>query len=200
MDRTDYLDRLLAKYSGTFDIYKPYVVHGREYPAYGYFFSCVEKYVLVREANLWSSKSYEHVMFLSEEKCTLETLEEVKQLWEGYMEPELVCHGTKEPEENHMYSYLSVIVIAEHKLEREIAKQIRKLNFEKGYRFNMRGYSQGHIAVVSMEDEKVYANFVGRKLKTVLKETFHDVRNGRIGFEELLKKTESQAFTQTVIE
>lgn len=38
MKTADYLDQLLRKYSGTFDIYQPYVIHGKEYPAYGYFF------------------------------------------------------------------------------------------------------------------------------------------------------------------
>ena len=50
--------------SGTFDIFKPYVIHGKEYPAYGYFFSHTEKYVLVREANMWSADSYEHILFI----------------------------------------------------------------------------------------------------------------------------------------
>jgi len=199
MDRTAYLDRLLAKYSGTFDIYKPYVVHGKEYPAYGYFFSCIEKYILLREANLWTSKSYEHVFFLSEQACTLDTLEEVKTLWRDYMEPQLVCKGDKEPEENHMYSYLTVVVITDHKPDKEMICQIKKTNFEKGYRFNMRGYSQGHLAVVSMEDEKIHTNFVGRKSKKLFKETFEDVKNGKIGFEDLLVKTESQAFKQTAV-
>lgn len=197
MNRTAYLDRLLAKYSGTFNIYKPYVVQGKEYPAYGYFFSCIEKYVLVREANLWTSKSYEHIIFMSEEQCTENTLDEIKALWTTYMEPELVCHGEKLPEENHMYSYLTVVVITDKTPEKDILKQISKLKFEKGYQFNIRGYSQGHLAVVSMEDEKIYTNFMGRKSKKMLKETFTDVKNGKLGLEELLEKTGSQVFKQT---
>ncbi len=63
MDSADYLNRLLLKYSGTFDIYQPYTILGKEYPAYGYFFSHVEKYVLVRKANMWSADTYEHVLF-----------------------------------------------------------------------------------------------------------------------------------------
>ncbi len=62
MNSADYLNRLLLKYSGTFDIYQPYMIMGREYPAYGYFFSHVEKYVLVRKANMWSADSYEHIL------------------------------------------------------------------------------------------------------------------------------------------
>ena len=50
METADYLNQLLRKYSGTFDLYQPYVIHGKEYPAYGYFFSHTEKYVLVYDS------------------------------------------------------------------------------------------------------------------------------------------------------
>lgn len=65
LSTSDYLDRLLLRYSGTFDIHKPYTINEQEYDAYGYFHSHVEKYVLVREANMWSSNSYEHILFLN---------------------------------------------------------------------------------------------------------------------------------------
>ena len=39
MNTATYLDRLLLKYSNTFNIYKPYRIGARQYPAYGYFFS-----------------------------------------------------------------------------------------------------------------------------------------------------------------
>ena len=51
MNTAEYLDRLLVKYSSAFDIYQPYVIHGKEYPAYGYFFSHTEKYV---QLNIYS--------------------------------------------------------------------------------------------------------------------------------------------------
>lgn len=172
MDKAVYLEHLLAKYSGTFDIHKPYMVHGKEYPAYGYFFSCIEKYVLVREANLWTSNSYEHILFIEEEQCTQDTLNEVLSLIKDYMEPELVRKGQKEPEPNHMYSYLTVAVITDKKPEKSIRKSIRRLSFDKGYRFNLRGYCQGHLVVVSMEEEAVFTNRMGRRSEKLYKEVF----------------------------
>ena len=80
MKTADYLDQLLRKYSGTFDIYQPYVIHGKEYPAYGYFFSHIEKYVLVREANMWSADSYEHVLFITAQEVDQALIEEAEAL------------------------------------------------------------------------------------------------------------------------
>ena len=90
METADYLNQLLRKYSGTFDLYQPYVIHGKEYPAYGYFFSHTEKYVLVREANMWSADSYEHVLFITAQEVDQALIEEAEALVRNYMEPVLV--------------------------------------------------------------------------------------------------------------
>ena len=33
METAEYLDKLLLRYSGSFDIYQPYLINGKEYPA-----------------------------------------------------------------------------------------------------------------------------------------------------------------------
>ncbi len=182
MTTADYLDRLLLKYSGTFDIYKPYTIHGKEYPAYGYFFSHTEKYVLVREANMWSSDCFEHILFIETDDVTEELLKEAYAIVKDYMEPVLVRKGEQVPEKNHMYSYLSIAIIAKQSIPSHIQKKIKKFKFEQGYQFNMRGFSQAHIVCATMEDEKVYSNFVARKSLKVYKSIFPDVKAGKPGY------------------
>ena len=172
METADYLDRLLQKYSGTFDIYQPYMIHGKEYPAYGYFFSHTEKYVLVREANMWSADSYEHVLFLKTREVDQALLDEAYMLVKDYMEPVLVRKGEDLPAQGHMYSYLTVSLIAEMPLSKQMQKAVRRFRFEKGYRFNMRGFAQAHIVCATMEDEKVYTNYVGRKAAKLYQDNF----------------------------
>lgn len=186
MKTADYLDRLLLKYSGTFDIYQPYVIHGKEYPAYGYFFSHVEKYVLVKEANMWSSDSYEHILFIETEEVTEELLQEAYSIVKDYMEPVLVRKGEEQPAPNHMYSYLTIAIISSGAASRHIQKQLKGFKFEKGYKFNMRGFSQAHMVCATMEDEKVYTNFVARSSKKVYKSIFQDVKNGKPGFKQIV--------------
>lgn len=182
MKPADYLDRLLLRYAGTFDIYQPYVIRGREYPAYGYFFSHIEKYVLVREANMWTSDSYEHVIFMEAEQVTEQTIAEADSIIREYMEPVLVRKGQKCPEPNHMYSYLTVVMLSEKAIDAAVVKKVKRYTFEKGYRFNIRGFSQGHLTAVSLEDEKVYTNNAARKGAALFKEVFKEVREGRQGF------------------
>lgn len=172
MRTDDYLERLLQKYSGTFDIYQPYVIHGKEYPAYGYFYSHVEKYVLVREANMWSSDSYEHILFIIADTVDQALIDEAYSVVKDYMEPTLVRKGEEFPAEGHMYSYLTISLIAEHALSKDMQKAVKHFKYEKGYKFNIRGFAQAHIVCATMEDEKVYTNYVGRKSAKFYKNIF----------------------------
>ena len=196
MKTADYIDQLLRKYSGTFDIYQPYVIHGKEYPAYGYFFSHVEKYVLVREANMWSSDSYEHILFIETEEVDRALIDEAYAVITEYMEPVLVRKGAELPAEGHMYSYLTISLIANKPLSKEIQKAVKHFKYEKGYRFNMRGFSQAHIVCATMEDEKVYTNYVGRKSAKLYRTTFQDVKNGSAGFRQILEEQKTEVFRQ----
>lgn len=196
MNSADYLNRLLLKYSGTFDIYQPYMIMGREYPAYGYFFSHVEKYVLVRKANMWSADSYEHILFADPEELTDGHLEEYRQAIAEYIEPTLILKGESLPESNHMYSYITIAVVTAKALSPEIKKAVRKFKFEKSYMHGIRGYSQARIAVVSMEDEAVCVNSMGRSLKKMYRGVFEDVKAGKSGYLEALKKQGAESFKQ----
>lgn len=176
MNTAEYLDRLLSRYSGSFDIYQPYQVNGKEYSAYGYFFSCIEKYVLVREANMWTAKSYEHILFMEMPECSLETLKEADAVIRNHMEPKLVRKGLPLPEKDHMYSYLSVVLISQKAVDKKTAAAIKKYKYERGYQFSFRGYSQARIMCVSMEDEGFISNFQGRKQKSVFQTVFQEAR------------------------
>ena len=166
MEMAQYLDRLLLRYSGTFDIYKPYFIDGKEYPAYGYFFSHLEKYLLVREANLWASDSYEHILFITADKITEEHVKEAQDVIQNYMEPKLVRKGARVPEKDHMYSFLTVILLSQYPPDRNTLKSVKRYSFDKGYRFNLRGFSTGHMALVSMEDRKITCNRAAAKKVT----------------------------------
>ena len=191
-----YLNRLLVRYAGTFDLYTPYQLGGMTFPAYGYFYSHVEKFVLTRSANMWSSDSYEHILFLPLEEATLDTVAKMKQLLLEEVEPKLVLKGEDVPPPSHMYSYMSVILMSEKKPSKETIKAVKKLSYDKGYMLNMRGFSQAQICLISIEDEKVYHNFAAHGKKKTLKGIFKEVKEGRVGFKELVEKGDLVPFQQ----
>ena len=199
MNAADYLNRLLLKYSGTFDIYQPFTILGREYPAYGYFFSHLEKYVLVRRVNMWSADSYEHVLFVQAEELTEGDLAEYRRAVAEYIEPTLVLKGEKLPPPNHMYSYITVAVVVRTPLSPEMKRAVKKFRFEKSYMHSIRGYSQGRIAVATMEDGRVFVNGAGRKLKKLYKSVFAEIKAGKTaGYREALREQGRESFKQKV--
>lgn len=196
MNSKQYLDRLLLRYSGTFNIYKPYHVADMEFDAYGYFYNHLEKYVLVRDANLWSSDCYEHVFFITSNCITKELIHSIEKLIKEVIEPDFVRKGEKLPPQNHMYSYITMILISEQIPDKETVKAIKKSYFEKGYNMNIRGYSQSHMNLVSVEEQKVYTNRAGKKSRKMLEDIFEEVKQNKIGFEELCNKHNIEPFKQ----
>ncbi len=191
-----YLDRLLVRYAGTFNLYTPYQIGGITFPAYGYFYSHVEKFVLTRGANMWSSDSYEHILFLPLEEVTPEDVSRMKQILLEEVEPKLVLKGEEVPPPNHMYSYMTVILISNKKPSKDTIKAVKKLSYDKGYMMNMRGFSQAQMCLVSIEEEKVYHNFAAHGKKKTLKGIFKEVKAGRVGFKELVEKGDLTPFVQ----
>lgn len=183
-----YLDRLLVRYAGTFDLYTPYQIGGKTFPAYGYFYSHVEKFVLTRNANMWSSDSYEHILFVAMDEVTASDVSEMKRILLEEVEPKLVLKGEELPPPNHMYSYMSVILISDKRPSKEAVKAVKKLSYDKGYMMNMRGFSQAQMCLVSIEEEKIYHNFAAHGKKKTLKGIFKEVKEGRAGFNELVEK------------
>lgn len=183
-----YLDRLLVRYAGTFDLYTPYHIGGKTFPAYGYFYSHVEKFVLTRNANMWSSDSYEHILFVAMDEVTASDVSEMKTILLEEVEPKLVLKGEELPPPNHMYSYMSVILISDKRPSKEAVKAVKKLSYDKGYMMNMRGFSQAQMCLVSIEEEKIYHNFAAHGKKKTLKGIFKEVKEGRAGFKELVEK------------
>jgi hypothetical protein len=91
---------------------------------------------------------------------------------------------------------MSLILISKKAPDKATIKAVKRLNFDKGYQMNMRGYSQIQICLVSMEDEKIYHNFASSKKKKILKSIFKEVREGKIGFKALCDKQGIEPFKQ----
>ena len=172
MESAVYLDRILDTLSGSFDIYRPYRIGGKEYPAYGYFFSMNEKYVAVRKAQLWAVRTYEHILFLQTPQCGPDTIAEAGSLMAEYMEPELVRKGNRYPEKDHMVSDLTVVVLSERTPDSETVRAIEKFRYARNYLLTIRGRSEGHLICVDLEEEKVISNRISKQMLNLYSKNF----------------------------
>ena len=185
MDQSAYLNTVLGKYGGTFDIEKDRVIDGRQYAAYAYFSSLGEKYVLVKKAKLWSVKAYEHTFFLMEDCLTPRLLGELMKSVTDYMEPTLVRKGEKYPEKDHMYTYLTFVILCRKTPDEAAKKAIKSFRFDKGYLFSMRGHSEARLVVADMETEQIFTNGAGRSLAKMYRKAFAEAARGAKGYNEL---------------
>ncbi len=172
MTSKEYLREILSRYRANFDITENYKLGSTEYPAYAWFFSLGEKYVLKKEAQLWAIRAYEHVLFINTKKLTIDALNDIRNVIENHVEPELVRKGEKYPEKDHMCSYMTFVIISEETPDKETCKAIRKFKYDKGYLFNFRGHSEARIACAAMDSEEVFTNYSGKELKELLTDIF----------------------------
>ncbi len=167
MNSQEILDKILLKYSATFDLMNNFKLNDHYYSAYGYYSSSDEKYVLSRKANLWTTNTFEYALFLEVEKLNKINFDQIEKDIYTYMEPVMVRRGKKYPEKDHMYSYMTVVIISNEMVEKDVIDRINKFKFERSYLFDFRGRSQTNIVCVSVKDENVYTNKSGKYLRNM---------------------------------
>ena len=160
MTSGDYLDKILKRMTSTHNIDRSFTSNGRTFAAYAQYASSAEKYVLTRKANLWKVSESEHVLFIDvPADADPEALfEEAVSLIDGYMEPVFSRDNEKYPPKDHMRTFLSVVLIADRPIDKELIRKIRRYRFDKSYLFALRGYSQGRLIAVDLPGGKVYTS------------------------------------------
>lgn len=174
-----FLTNLLNSYRANFDITENFKLGDTVYPAYARFFSFGEKYVLKKEAKLWGIRAYEHVLFIQTESVDENFIEEIRRTITEQVEPVLVRNNEKYPEQDHMCSYMSFVILSETTPAPAILKAIRKFHFDKGYLFNFRGHSEAKIACACMDSGTVVTNYAAKELKPLLTIVFNTLNRDK---------------------
>lgn len=196
LSTSEYLDHVLLKYSSDFNIYVPYKVGEKQFSAYGYFASHNEKYVLVKEVNMWASDSFEHILFMEADKITEESIYDLTKFIREEMELNFVRNGKKYPSQNHMQSVLTVIMLVQQEWTEDITRLIKNFRFDKSYCFGFRGYSRGRIAMIAMDTRKIVVSSQAKDMKKVLKSVFDDIEHGKMGFRDVCVQQGIKHFQQ----
>lgn len=164
MKGQEFLEKLLKSYREAYDITSPCDIHGDRYDAYAVFHVTSAKYVLVKKAELWRADCHEHTVFSVRESLTGEELKHLEQEIREYMEPVLVRGNQPCMEQDHMYTYITAVIICEQGISKEVKKAAARFRFFKNYRFGIRGYCEARLLIFDMENRKVYGNRAAREL------------------------------------
>ena len=171
MNSKFYLNTILKTYKNSFDITKNYNFDNDNFSAYGYFNSKAEKYILVKEVNLWEVNSFEHIFFIELEKLKEENFLYFENLLKEKLEKNFVRKNKKFPEKNHMNSFITLVFISSSEVDEKLKNKIEKFKFEKTYLFSIRGFFSTKLLVVDLEKKKIFYNKPCKEIKNIFENT-----------------------------
>lgn len=174
----EFLDKLLEQYRNSFDIERDYKIGDVTAQAYGYFAKTDEKYVLSQKANLWSVQGFEHILFFEKESVCENDILAIRNLMVEYMAPNLVCKGKKYPEKDHMYSYLTVVMLCKNTPDNNTVSAVESFKFTKNYLLTIRGYVEGQVVVMDLSAGKAYTNKAAKHLKKFYENEYETYERG----------------------
>lgn len=162
------LERLLAAHETWFDVRRTHRVAGRSFAGFAEFHEHGEKYVLSKRAKLWEVSSNEYIFFDVADRLTTADLDELVAFMKGEALAEVV-----KPHANHMFSNLSLVVIA-NAVDADVERAVRRIRFRKNFRWGLWGWSDLRVAVVDLaggRDDRmgrVMTNAAGKTLRATL--------------------------------
>lgn len=181
MNTETFYNRLEKYYQGSFDFTKPFVLDNKEYTALAEYHSHIDKYVLVKKAQVWAADSHEFCLFqrYNDFFCA-DDFNMLTHLLVEYMEPQLARKGQDNAEPDHMYTYLTLVILCDNPVPKDVISKIKHYHFTKYYKFYTRGYSEARVILVDTSSKKVYTNPAAREMKKLCKKVFDDLTKGKM--------------------
>lgn len=169
MRRKEFIDTILNGISDTFDIYHNYWFNNRKFVIYAYNYKNRDKFSTTDSAKLWDMKCFEHLFFINSDSLDEEQLKDLVKFTIEQIEPHFVRNDNKLPCKNHMYSYISFIIITRNKPDDNVKLMIEKTNIVKKYMFGARGYSNIRLVCVTQASSALFPTDMAKKYPIILR-------------------------------
>lgn len=151
------LERLLKAHEVWFNTEKDHEFRGRVFPGYAEFHAEDSQYVLIKRAKLWEASSHEYLFFVTADHLATPWLSDLI----AFMKTEAL--GKVKLNENHMTSYLSLVVIAQS-ADDDALKLAKSTRFRKNFAWGFKGWADLRVAVVVLDSGCVVTNPMGKPL------------------------------------
>ncbi len=145
----EHLETLLRSYESYFDIQRDVACGGLSFAAFAVFHSRSERYVLSKKAQLWAAENHEYTYFAL---CDVLTEDLVRSYGFAALED---GRAHIKPNAEHMYSYVSLIFIA-NTITDAAAKLLQRTDYRKDFLFSIHGWMEFRMVA--------YECATGRKL------------------------------------
>lgn len=108
------------------------------------------------------------MFFINCDNLGIDELDKLLKFTVEDIEPHFVRNDNKLPCKNHMYSYISFIIITRNMPSEEVIKKIKSTNIVKHYMLGARGYSTVRLVCVTPSSYSVISNKYGKDISEYL--------------------------------
>ena len=162
-----FLEKLKKMYAASFDLTEDLAEGEWVFPVYGHFNVDNAAYVLSKRARLWEANCQEHLFVLTDTQAqpfALPVLEKLDRWLRESAEPAYVRKGQTLPPKDHMYTYLTMVLVTDQEADAAAARFVKQYRFDRAYRFQLRGYMKTRMVLVSTKEGSVVTNQPGKSL------------------------------------
>ncbi|MGI5949749.1 hypothetical protein [Peptoniphilus sp.] len=164
MNKERYLSNLKEILSVYYDVYEDFDTDFGSVDIYAKFFERNDRYILKKEAIIYSQEAFEHVFCKYFENLTINDVVD----FTGYLEKNI--NTFVKPDDNHMSSILRGVIVTNEKPDEEIIKFIQKYKYYKSFQFGFKGWVNIGLNLVDINNENnFYYNKVGKGGKDYFK-------------------------------
>lgn len=114
-------------------------------------------------------KCFEHLFFINSDSLDEEQLKDLVKFTIEQIEPHFVRNDNKLPCKNHMYSYISFIIITRNKPDDNVKLMIEKTNIVKKYMFGARGTVISIWSVLPQASSALFPTDMAKKYPIILR-------------------------------
>ncbi len=165
------IERLVESYSAYFNITR-FEGEPLSLTAICEFFEHSERYVISRQANLWTANCEEFVYIFDVAQLTREEFERCRDFaWEDGQKRAHIGPG-------HMYTYVTPIFICDTCRE-DARAAIKKSRIYKSFRFSLHGWMDFHTAAFEVTSNQIVTNRSGKCVEKVLKKVLFNKKKRR---------------------
>ncbi|MCD8038120.1 MAG: hypothetical protein LUE96_03410 [Lachnospiraceae bacterium] len=126
------------------------------------FYEHSEKFVISRNAELWSADCEEFIYLYEVEHLTKEIFEKCRD----YAQNDGLQRANIGP--GHMYTYITPVFVCDT-CDEAARKAVKRCRIYKSFQFSLHGWMDFHVAVFEVSDNKIFTNGSGRCVGKVLK-------------------------------
>lgn len=159
MDFIEFLDLLRKKLTVSYDIYEEFELEGLSLDFYAKYYMRTERYIAIRKAVIYGMETNDHFLVKRRENLSKEDLEEYLDWTKKNIE------SIVKPHDEHMASTLTLVIVLDHELDQELAKQVSRVKFHRSFSFGFKGWVDLRLVVYSLDEEKFISNKKGKEVK-----------------------------------